>query len=81
MTTFIFTITLLNNENNIEYKVIEGVYSDKETAKAEATKKAKLQKEFWPESYFVKLGKGKVGLRNGLEGFSKIYQIEEMEVK
>ena len=81
MTTFIFTITLLNNNDNIEYKVIEGVYSDKETAKAEATKKAKLQKELWPDSYFMKLGKGRLGLRGGLEGFSKIYEIKEMEVK
>ena len=81
MTTYIFTITLLNGNNNIEYKTIEGVYSDKETAKKVATEKIKAQKSFWNESYICILGKGKVALKNGPENISKIYHIQEMEVK
>ena len=81
MTTFIFSVTLLNNNNNIEYKTIQGVFGNVEDAKESALNMIKMQSKFWEGSYTKNIGRGKVALVNGPEEFSKIYHIQEMEVK
>jgi hypothetical protein len=81
MKTYIFTVELQDENNNTQYKTVDSVYANIEDAKREATKKINIQKNMWKGSYTVKLGKGKVGLVNGMDGYSKIYHIQEMEVK
>lgn len=77
MTTYIFTIQFLNENDNIEYSIIKGVYDCKETAVEEATKALKTQQAMWPDSYAKNIGKGKVALKCK-DGCSKIYHIKEM---
>ena len=79
-TAFVFTITLLNEKFETEYKTVEGLYSDKVIAKNEAMAKINLQKSMWEGSYISKLGEGKVALIKP-NGMSKVYQIKEMEIK
>ena len=79
MTTYVFTVQFLNENDNIEYSVIKGVYDCKETAKEEASKSLNAQKAMWPDSTISKTGKGKVALKcQG--GCSKIYHIQEFEL-
>ena len=77
---YILTIELQNNEATIEYKVVEGLFADKETAKSEAINRIRMQQSMWDGSYIKKLGMGKVALIDK-DGYSKIYCIREMEVK
>ena len=79
MITYVFTIQFLNENDNIEYSVIKGVYDCKETAKEQAIKALKSQQAMWPDSYATNLGKGKVALKCP-EGCSKIYHIQEFEL-
>ena len=63
MNIYIFTIQFLNENDNIEYSIIKGVYDCKETAKEEATKALKAQKAMWTGSTIQVIGKGKVALK------------------
>ena len=80
MKTYIFTIEMQNKNNDVEYKTIVGVYAEVETAKQEATEKLNMQKGVWKGSWICKLGKGKVALINK-DGYKKVYQIAEYEIK
>lgn len=59
MTAYVFEIQFLNENNNIEYSVIKGVYDCKETAKEKASKSLNSQKAMWPDSKIVKVGKAR----------------------
>lgn len=81
MKTYIFTIQFFDGDMNMEYSVIDAVFANVEDAKAHAMKRIKEQKYFWKDSWLSKICKGKVALRGGINGCSKVYHIQEMEVR
>lgn len=81
MKTYVLTIQFFDGEQNMEYSSVDAVFANKEEAKAYATRKINDQKSMWKGSWVQKICKGKVALRGGFDGCSKVYHIKEMEVR
>jgi len=79
MKLFVFTVKFLNQDQNVEYEMVKGVYDNKQLAKESVLKELHMQQEMWKDSYTVKLGKAKMGLISK-DGYSKVYSLIEKEL-
>lgn len=77
MTVYVFTIEFFNEKIELEYRIIKGVYDNREAAAEEASKYLKSQKALWPESEVIEINSNKTSLRSK-SGYSKVYCIQEM---
>lgn len=86
MEVYVFSIQFINKDGNIDYSIVEGVYTDKEAAKEAAIRSCKQQQSFWDGSIVYKEngtnGKGFCNvILDKLDGTKKRYRLETKELQ
>lgn len=59
MEVYVFSIQFINEDGNIDYSTVEGVYTCKEAAKEAAIRSCKQQQSLWVGSIAYKESAGK----------------------
>lgn len=80
MTTIVFTIETYDESHNMDSSYVYGVFAEKDDAKEYATMAINMQKKTWGEENCTvrKMKHGRVMLLNEVEGWYKIYRLQEM---